>query len=172
MVRTGRLELPQFYPLEPKSSASTNFATSAYSGVIDGARTHDSRNHNPGLYQLSYNHHYIHTLFMVRLAGFEPATLGLEGRCSIQMSYRRKKWSEQRDLNPRPSGPKPDALPSCAMLRQSFNNGGLRRNRTADTRIFNPLLYRLSYQAIDEYYTCSTALKSSVFTEFAHEMFL
>ncbi len=26
--------------------------------------------------------------------------------------------------------------------------GGLGRNRTADTRIFNPLLYRLSYQAI------------------------
>src|SRR3546814_6504876 len=26
-------------------------------------------------------------------------------------------------------------------------NGGLGRNRTTDTRIFNPLLYRLSYQA-------------------------
>jgi hypothetical protein len=26
--------------------------------------------------------------------------------------------------------------------------GGLGRNRTTDTRIFNPLLYRLSYQAI------------------------
>ena len=25
-------------------------------------------------------------------------------------------------------------------------NGGLGRNRTADTRIFSPLLYRLSYQ--------------------------
>ena len=25
-------------------------------GVADGARTHDNRNHNPGLYQLSYNH--------------------------------------------------------------------------------------------------------------------
>ena len=25
--------------------------------------------------------------------------------------------------------------------------GGLGRNRTADTRIFNPLLYRLSYRA-------------------------
>ena len=26
-------------------------------GVDDGARTHDDRNHNPGLYQLSYVHH-------------------------------------------------------------------------------------------------------------------
>ncbi len=25
--------------------------------VNDGARTHDNRNHNPGLYQLSYTHH-------------------------------------------------------------------------------------------------------------------
>ena len=29
-----------------------------------------------------------------------------------------------------------------------LNSGGLGRNRTTDTRIFNPLLYRLSYQAI------------------------
>jgi hypothetical protein len=27
------------------------------SGVNDGARTRDNRNHNPVLYQLSYNHH-------------------------------------------------------------------------------------------------------------------
>jgi hypothetical protein len=26
-------------------------------GVIDGARTHDSQNHNLELYQLSYDHH-------------------------------------------------------------------------------------------------------------------
>ncbi len=26
-------------------------------GVADGARTRDNRNHNPGLYQLSYGHH-------------------------------------------------------------------------------------------------------------------
>jgi len=28
-----------------------------------------------------------------------------------------------------------------------LNTGGLGRNRTTDTRIFNPLLYRLSYRA-------------------------
>ena len=45
-------------------------------GVDDGTRTHDDWNHNPGLYQLSYTHHYsIHLL--ARPAGLEPATLGL-----------------------------------------------------------------------------------------------
>ena len=28
-----------------------------------------------------------------------------------------------------------------------MDTGGLGRNRTTDTRIFNPLLYQLSYQA-------------------------
>ena len=35
-----------------------------------------------------------------------------------------------------------------SLLIQGFESGGLGRNRTADTRIFNPLLYRLSYRAI------------------------
>ncbi len=30
------------------------------------------------------------------------------------------------------------------------NFGGLGRNRTTDTRIFNPLLYQLSYQAVSQ----------------------
>ena len=33
------------------------------SGVGDGTRTHDNRNHNPGLYQLSYTHHQIFPRF-------------------------------------------------------------------------------------------------------------
>ena len=33
------------------------------------------------------------------------------------------------------------------MSRALFKFGGPGRNRTTDTRIFNPLLYRLSYQA-------------------------
>lgn len=28
-------------------------------GVTDGARTRDNRNHNPGLYRLSYGHHAV-----------------------------------------------------------------------------------------------------------------
>ena len=35
------------------------------------------------------------------------------------------KWSERKDSNLRPSGPKPDALPDCATLRQaSYSNAG------------------------------------------------
>src|SRR3569832_749561 len=71
------------------------------SGVDDLTRTYDYRNHNPWLYQLSYAHHdfilirarqraRIIPRRMARPAGLEPATLGLEGRCSIQMSYGRR----------------------------------------------------------------------------------
>ena len=37
---------------------------------------------------------------------------------------------------------------SCEFL--GLNPGGLGRNRTIDTRIFNPLLYQLSYRANEE----------------------
>ncbi len=37
----------------------------------------------------------------------------------------RIEWSERKDSNLRPSGPKPDALPDCATLRQaSYSNAG------------------------------------------------
>ncbi len=45
------------------------------------------------LYQLSYAHHIAllvpETKLMAHPAGFEPATIRLEGGCSIQLSYGR-----------------------------------------------------------------------------------
>ncbi len=134
MVREERLELSQVTPLEPKSSASTNSATLAFkslsgkSGVNDGdSNPRPSESQSDALPTELRPPLPENELFKLRLAGFEPATLGLEGRCSIQMSYRRIKlricakysWSGQRDLNPRHSAPKADALPGCAMPRHS-----------------------------------------------------
>ena len=43
-----------------------------------------------------------------------------------------------------------DKEKTVAFLRkQRFLFGGLGRNRTTDTRIFSPLLYQLSYRAIN-----------------------
>ena len=106
MVRTARLELAHLAALEPKSSVSTNSTTSAQYrnknarlglafseyGVDDGNRTHDTRSHNPVLYQLSYAHHIAllePSALLARPAGLEPATIRLEGGCSIQLSYGR-----------------------------------------------------------------------------------
>ena len=46
-----------------------------------------------------------------------------------------------------PTNPMGADLQSAAFgqLRYPSKNGGSRRSRTADTRIFNPLLYQLSY---------------------------
>ena len=51
---------------------------------------------------------------MVIQERFELPTHGLEGRCSIQLSYWTvcRCWSEQQDSNLRPPGPKPGALPN------------------------------------------------------------
>ena len=50
--------------------------------------------------------------------GFEPTTYRLTADGSaVELSW--INWSGWRDLNPRPSGPKPDALPSCATPHQN-----------------------------------------------------
>ena len=63
--------------------------------------------------------------------GFEPVTLGLEGRCSYPTELRAERnpqgipsfaakrlWSGWRDLNSRHPGPKPGALPGYATPRE------------------------------------------------------
>ena len=58
-------------------------------------------------------------------------------------------WCRREDLNPQPTDYKSVALPIELQRHDCHDeNGGLGRNRTADTWIFSPLLYRLSYQAV------------------------
>ena len=53
------------------------------------------------------------------------------------------KWSGRRDSNSRRSPWQGDALP---LSHSRIYNGASGWNRTADTGIFSPLLYRLSYR--------------------------
>ena len=100
MVRTERLELSHLAALEPKSSVSTNFTTSARPvqkrkrqarpgdseyGVDDGNRTHDTRSHNPVLYQLSYAHHIL--LETKRLTGAPGRTRTCDHPLRRRMLY-------------------------------------------------------------------------------------
>ena len=58
-------------------------------------------------------------------------------------------WSEQWDSNPRLSGPKPDALPGCAMLRffqqySRWTGNFKRRNKFFDEMLLNGLYSQIS----------------------------
>ena len=121
----------------------------------DGTRTHDGRNHNPGLYQLSYVHHRpsrpaasggsaSRSASGTRQGGAPGRTRTCDPRLRRPVLYPAELraqsveslapdclvssegptgWSGQRDSNPRPSAPKADALPDCAMPRQSDTAG-------------------------------------------------
>ena len=53
--------------------------------------------------------------------GNRTLATSLEGWGStIELHPQNKKWSEQQDSNLRPPGPKPGALPNCAMPRHSL----------------------------------------------------
>ena len=56
-------------------------------GVDDGTRTHDDRDHNPGLYQLSYAHHFGISLLETALCGALGRTRTCNPRLRRPMLY-------------------------------------------------------------------------------------
>ena len=112
LVRMEGLEPPRLSTPEPKSGAATNYATSAYLYMVVFL---------PTLTTISL----VVFATLVRTSGFTSIlTCTFMYSTSFFFTFSShntfsytKKWSEMRDSNSRPSGPKPDALPDCANLR-------------------------------------------------------
>ena len=69
---------------------------------------------------------------MERETGLEPATYGLEGHRSSQLSYSRTfaSWSGRKDLNLRPPAPKAGALTRLRYAPDAKITGGAEGSRT------------------------------------------
>ena len=79
-----------------------------------------------------------------RVKGIEPSPTAWEAFV-LPLNYTRIlfKWSGRQDLNLRPSGPKPDALPNCATSR----NGAPGETRTPNLLIRSQTLYPIELRA-------------------------
>ena len=127
----GARRKPPAHRRNRKTEEGKNF------GVADGTRTHDNWNHNPGLYQLSYSHHWngCQTATALKLsqaiAGLpgrnrtrnlrlrRPLLYPVELRAGTKNGVADRLWSGWRDSNPRHLAPKASALPGCATPREA-----------------------------------------------------
>ena len=73
-----------------KTGNFINLMSYLNNGVANEIRTRDHRNHNPGLYQLSYSHHYFVPLICI------------------------PEWHARKDSNLRPLAPEANALSNWA----------------------------------------------------------
>ena len=94
------------------------------------------------------------SLLLVGTSGLEPPTSRLSGVRSNHLSYAPKLnnlvINEQLFKAGDENRTRDNSLEGCSFTTKlhPLNKNGARRNRTADTWSFNPLLYQLSYRAI------------------------
>jgi hypothetical protein len=112
------------------------------SGGLGRNRTTDTRIFNPLLYRLSYqaNEARNYTQYSEEAGAGGSSAIGRR-----QEALKRGRRNAKSPAVLVRAGLFCGAITGSAVAKNSF--GGLGRNRTTDTRIFNPLLYRLSYQA-------------------------
>ena len=125
---------------EPQSGALPTELRPPY-GVPLGIRTPGPRLRRALLYPAELKIHIVkHFIVLLeRVPGIEPGYSAWKADI-LPLNYTRM-WSGRRDSNPQLSPWQGDTLP----LSHFRKNGGSNWNRTSDTRIFSPLLYRLSY---------------------------
>jgi hypothetical protein len=130
--------------------------------VDDGTRTHDGRNHNPGLYQLSYVHHRpaCDVPFPVRPKRIDPFPLVLPHRAQVARP------AGLRLLHPWPAPVRDnlqlskiapcDFVEPCDADSSAFaaprpasprSSGAPGRTRTCDPRLRRPMLYPAELRA-------------------------
>ena len=87
-------------------------------------------------------------ILLTRAVGIEPTLKVLE-TLVLPLNYARKGYGRGGIRTPEPEGAdlQSAAFSLFATLPELYIKYGARRNRTADTWSFNPLLYQLSYRA-------------------------
>ena len=88
---------------------------------------------------------------MVGKTGFEPATSWSQTMCTAKLCYFPIIYGAPEGIRTPDLLVRSQTLYPAELRAHSSDliniNGGSGQNRTADTRIFSPLLYRLSYRA-------------------------